>query len=73
MKGGEGEREGGKKEIMVPRSGARPKLWIAPLLSHTPRGWNVNKSPREGTSGCEPRKQEARSIKVFISPHFIIF
>lgn len=32
-----------------------------------------HKSPREGANGCEPRKQEARSIEVLIVFHFIIF
>lgn len=28
-------------------------------------GWNVNKPQREDTSGCEPRKQEAKSLHSF--------
>lgn len=39
---------------------------LKPSPTH-PVGWDGNKPPRQGASGCEPRKQEeARSMKVII-------
>lgn len=54
--GRDGSRKEGREEIMVTGE-TRSK---GSSHRHT-RGWNINQSPREHGSGCEPRRPEART------------